>query len=147
MQYKASFYGNATQLIVPMIFQHCSLLLPTRPSQCNLFKGNSLIDTGATHTTIHEKIPIAMGMMPIGRVAVATPSHSYVEYNQYMMKLSFLDTKQFLDNFRVTATDVSFSNPSYPIHCLIGMDILRCGKLTYDGEQNKFDLVFPFFYV
>lgn len=142
MLYKVSFSASGSQLIVPITFEHCSLPLPTIPSEINSFTGNGLIDTGATHTAIVETILINLGMIPIGKVIVGTPSDQSVVCNQYMIKLTFPDTKQFIDNFRVTAMIAPIVTSHYPVHCLIGMGILRFGRFAYNGENDTFELVF-----
>ena len=124
------------QLIVPMKFTHGSALPPMPPTDHQFIEGSALIDTGASHTAIREDIPVQLGLLPIGKVLVNTPSSTNVTCNQYLARLIF-PNNMIVDNIRVTAMSSAQS-----IHCLIGMDILSHGVLVYDGPNKSFSLTF-----
>ena len=122
-----------SQLIVPIQVTVASIFPPVYMRQEKDFKLEAIIDTGATHTSIREDIPLRLGLVPMGTILVQTPA-GVLRSNQYMLRMILFDEIEF-DNCRVTAMPME-----QPTMCLIGMDILSNCRLICDGPNKTFSL-------
>lgn len=98
----------------------------------------AMIDTGASGTVINPEIVKNLGIHPVGRVGINTPSTTEpVEVFQYNVDLVF-------PNHTVIPDILAIAAPlgGQAIQCLVGRDVLKHGVLTYIGYINQFTLSF-----
>ena len=93
----------------------------------------SLIDTGASSCTIKEDIPKILGLEPIGKIKINTPSSKDHECFQYVMRM-FMPLQGL--TYEGVFTAVSLNGQE--IEALIGRDLLQQGIFIYIGYMNQF---------
>ena len=97
----------------------------------------ALIDTGATNSVLKPEIIKKLGLNPIDKVLIATPSCYGVECYQYHAAI------MFPNNVIVeTSTLIEAPLEGQTINCLIGRDILRHSVFIYNGYVEMLTLSF-----
>ena len=114
-----------SQIIIPVSIAP-TLLIPGFATHFNV---KALLDTGAVHTAIRADIPLRLGLRPIAKVVINSATYPMLCY-QYYIRIT-LPEGLYIDN-RVTALPLS----NQPIHCLIGMDVLKYFTMIYDGRNG-----------
>lgn len=94
----------------------------------------ALIDTGASGCTLKKDIPESLGLEPIGKINIITPSGTQECY-QYFMKMVILP-----NNVVYEGPFIAAPLDGQEIKTLIGRDILKNGILIYIGYVNQFTL-------
>lgn len=101
--------------------------------------GLALIDTGASITSVDERVLQSLGLSPTGTVPVATPSATRVQQPVYACVLSFpgapLPPIPFNEVVGSQLSGLGFS-------ALIGRDILRFCQLVYNGPEGFWTIAF-----
>jgi predicted aspartyl protease len=98
----------------------------------------AIIDTGAQTTVLNPSVVRRLHLKPVGRTSIVTPSTTVpVECNRYHVNVYFSEGYVAENIFAVEAP-----MGGQPYQCLIGRDVLRLGKLHYDGTANEFTLEF-----
>lgn len=90
-------------------------------------------DTGATGTCISKDVAMRLGLIPIGKVKVHTPS-GIGTMNQYIINL-ILNNEVVFHNWVVMDSEIGKQG----IDVLVGMDIISNGDFAisnYEGEHN-----------
>jgi hypothetical protein len=110
----------------------------------NPVDGIALIDTGATITSIHAPILIAMGINPVGVATVGTAGGPQ-QQSTYAARFSFPGTP--LPGFelaQVIGCDLTGQTVlnQQPLIGLIGRDVLASAVLIYNGSAGMFSLSF-----
>jgi predicted aspartyl protease len=96
----------------------------------------AMIDTGASGTVIRQDIPEKLGLKPIGKVLINTPSSTGVECYKYLIRLMF--PNNVFGEFLAIAAPLQGQS----IQCLVGRDVLCHAVLVYTGNNNSFTLCF-----
>lgn len=96
----------------------------------------ALIDTGASHTAIHESVVQALGLTPVGITGVTTPN-AIGQYLKYDIGIVFENEWVI----KRTVTALPLQNQS-DFTCLIGRNILDLFTLHYNGRSKQFTLCF-----
>jgi len=96
----------------------------------------AMIDTGATGTVVSEEIVSQLGLHPVGRTRIHTPSSDNVPCPVYLVRLMFPNN--------VIAQTVAIGAPlrGQPIQCLVGRDVLQHSVFIYIGYTDTFTLSF-----
>lgn len=101
-------------------------------------KAVAMIDTGATTTVITPQIAQHLGLQPVGRIQMMTPSTQQpVWTNQYSVDVHFPIN---IGVRNVVASEAGLLGQH--IECLIGRDVLKHGILVYIGYNNQFTISF-----
>jgi hypothetical protein len=105
----------------------------------------ALIDTGATVSGFAPRLFRLLGMDPLGKIGIITPStpaDKPFECDQYHVGLSLEagGRTHFLADFHVIATDSW--HPEEGFEGLIGRDILQRCFFQYIGQDRRFTLAF-----
>jgi len=95
-----------------------------------------MIDTGATASVIQPAIASSLGLEPVGRVSISTPSSASVPCYQYVVRL------MLPNNVVVETLAIEAPLQGQQVQCLIGRDVLAHGVLVYTGYVNQFTLSF-----
>lgn len=110
----------------------------------NPVEGMALIDTGATITSIHDPILLALGINPVGVANVGTAGGPK-QQSTYPARFSFPGTPlPTFERAQVLGCDLT-GQPQInnrPIVALIGRDILASAVLIYNGSAGMFSLSF-----
>lgn len=109
-------------------------------------KVTALIDTGSEITILKANLVHALGLKPLldqnGKIKTHTITNAAgcsTEKPAYLVQVRTFDDRHIIaDNIEVTEQPF----PDEPFCCLIGTDILRRGKLIYDGLNNTLSLSF-----
>ena len=98
-------------------------------------RGFALIDTGASITAVDEDVVASLGIQPIGRMKLSSPSHSRPAW-LYAARLtcSGLPVLEVLDIVGCTLQPQGFI-------ALLGRNFLRKVVLVYDGPAGCFTLL------
>ena len=98
----------------------------------------AIVDTGAQTTVLNPATVKQLHLKPVGKITIVTPSTTVpVECSRYHVNVYF--SKDYVAE-NVLAVEAPMGGQPY--QCLIGRDILRLGKLLYDGTANEFTLEF-----
>jgi len=97
----------------------------------------AMIDTGATGTVISEGVSSILGINPIGKTLINTPSSTNVNCNQFDVQILFPNNAGIAS---IVITEAPLKGQH--IQCLIGRDILRFGVFIYNGCDDSFTLSF-----
>ena len=97
----------------------------------NPLRVSALIDTGASITVINPKLAESRKLQMTGSVTLSAAGNR-AKYPAYVASLSFPGTS--LRSFELIQV-VGCQLPQQPISCLIGRDILRRWRITYDGRN------------
>lgn len=98
---------------------------------------SAMIDTGASGTVISEGLAAKLGIEPIGKIKMHTPSTTNIIYPQYNIQIIFPKNVIFSS---IVVTEAPLQGQH--IQCLIGRDVLEEGVLIYNGYDNSFTLSF-----
>ncbi len=96
----------------------------------------ALIDTGACGVYIQAGIADELGLPVVGSGTVSTPTHRGEPVSLYRVKLTF-SAGFYLE---MQAAEVPLERQQY--RCLIGRDVLKHARFTYDGLTGTFSLDF-----
>jgi predicted aspartyl protease len=96
----------------------------------------ALIDTGASHTVLQQRLASRLGLQPVGRSAFQTPTQASASFPRYDVRL------HFPHDIEKETTVVGMPLQGQHIQCLIGRDVLADAVLVYLGESNLFSLSF-----
>ncbi|MCL2147360.1 MAG: retroviral-like aspartic protease family protein [Synergistaceae bacterium] len=91
----------------------------------------AMIDTGATSSAITPEIVKKLGIFPVGRVNIKTPSHESFPAYQYHIVIA-LPNDVLINTTEVIEVPLAGQH----IQCLIGRDILKYGVLIYNGYSE-----------
>jgi hypothetical protein len=93
---------------------------------------NAVIDTGASLTVVNPEVAATCKLRATGFVTVASVE-KFGKYPQHAARFRFpgSNLREF-DGIPVVACKIS----KQPYACLIGRDILRYWRLTYDGARG-----------
>lgn len=94
----------------------------------------ALIDTGASLTVINPELAQSCKLAQTGFTKVSSAGR-IDDYPTYAARIQFIGTT--LRGFEVIPV-VGCRLPQQAISCLIGRDILRRWKFTYDGRSGEF---------
>ena len=97
----------------------------------------AMIDTGASGTVIQEGLAAKLGLTPIGKEKISTPSSTGLECFVYDVRLVFPNNTG-VEGVRAIEAPLKDQN----IQCLVGRDVLSQGVLVYTGYLNQFTLSF-----
>jgi hypothetical protein len=104
--------------------------------------GMALIDTGATFTSVHEPLLIALGLTPINVITAGT-ANGPVQQNVYAARLNFPGLGWDVGLVQITAsnlsgqvTPASHGVPSRPLIALIGRDLLAQCSFHWEGTSG-----------
>ena len=98
----------------------------------------AIIDTGAQTSVLNPAVVKQLQLKPVGKTSIVTPSTTIpVECSRYHINVYFPEDYVVENIFAVEAP-----MGGQPYQCLIGRDVLRLGKLRYDGTSNEFTLEF-----
>ncbi len=100
------------------------------------FPVKGMIDTGATGSVIQPAAIQALGLQPVGVVAINTPSSENIPCHQYLVRLIFPN------NVIVESLAIEAPLIGQQIQCLIGRDVLAHSVLVYTEYINQFTLSF-----
>ena len=103
-----------------------------------VYEGDGLIDTGADHTTIDERVFQQIGLKPIGVTYGQGVTSGKMQLGLYKAKLTFPGTK-----FPATTFDKIPAVPNLldiGLAALIGRDVLANTSLLYRGTDGFFAL-------
>lgn len=93
----------------------------------------AMVDTGASNCVLQEDIPKQLGLNPVNKIKMKTPScHDYDCY-QYAIRMIIPEQNFFYEGLFTTA-----SLKDQEIKGLIGRDLLMHGTLIYIGYMNQF---------
>ncbi len=97
-----------------------------------------LIDTGASGTLVQTSIVTGLGFVSLGTVFLRTPSTiEPLARDQYRIRLVLSEDIAF----ELEVVEAPLTGQG--IQGLLGRDILKFLKLTYDGPQSQFSLTLP----
>lgn len=98
----------------------------------------ALIDTGAHTTVINPDTVQRLGIRPVGKASIITPSTTApLPCDRFHINLYFPEGYVIENVFAIEAP-----MGGVPYQCLIGRDILRRGTFLYSGVANQFTLTF-----
>ena len=107
--------------------------------------GTVLIDTGASHSVVNEKVVSAFGLVPTSATEVTTPGHATPEIALlYRLTIGVetepghtgLDVRLLEDVSVIGGLDLG------SIDCLLGQDLLKGAMLFHNGLAGTFTLSF-----
>ena len=100
---------------------------------------SALIDTGASHSVIQQSVADGLGLQPIGKVSINTPSCHNHPCNQYVVLLILPSATSGLQvPVRLQMTAIGAPLVGQNIQCLLGRDFLKHVLLVYNGPQDSF---------
>ena len=97
---------------------------------------SALIDTGSSLTVVNPQVAQTCKLRQTGFVELSAAG-SLGRYPQFAARISFLGTD--LKAFEVIPV-VGCPLPRQQISCLIGRDLMRRWKFTYDGRTGEFTI-------
>jgi len=97
----------------------------------------ALIDTGASNCVIGENIPKKLGLKPVNKIKITTPSCKDYESYQYFLRMLIPDNKISYEGVFTVAPLCG-----QEIDALIGRDLLSNCVFIYTGYINQFTLSF-----
>jgi predicted aspartyl protease len=104
-------------------------------------KGKALIDTGASMSVIDLGVVEKLGLQPINRVPLRGCSDAEpLQAPTYMVRFVF--AARDLEDKTVVAAGLPLSRKQGDQIALIGRDILRAARFSYDGPAGSFTLEF-----
>ena len=95
----------------------------------------ALIDTGASNCAVQEDIPQKLGLQPIDKIPVSTPSGNALCY-RYFMRMLIPAHNIIYEGIFTAVSGLIVQN----IQCLIGRDLLSFSEFIYHGKQKSFTL-------
>lgn len=103
-----------------------------------------IIDTGATNTCIDPSVVKSLGLAPIGKADITTPStgKNPAIFDQYDVSITIFSTTEespyWIANLPVIESELDHQG----FQILIGRDVLSQCLLTYDGKLGQYTLAF-----
>ncbi|MCF8211241.1 MAG: aspartyl protease family protein [Rhodoferax sp.] len=106
--------------------------------------GVFLVDTGASHTVVDQRLIQPLGLSPTGTVLCHTPSTAgnAVPMYQYDLLIYIPSNSQTLGWYLDAVPVMAGSFEGQAIDGLIGRDILDRGLLVYNGQNGHFTLAY-----
>lgn len=92
-------------------------------------KWNGLWDTGATKSSVDQRVVSAMGLIPVGKGCISTANGTVI-VNTYLVNLT-LPNHVTVQNILVTGADLGTD-----VDVLIGMDIIRHGDFSITNTNG-----------
>ena len=114
--FTTSYNGISNKLINGAILIYNGKELKTEKAQW---------DTGATHTCISNKVVNDLGLIPIGKTNIQTPS-GQKEVNEYRLDLKLQNEDVYLKDVYVIDSEIGDQG----IDILIGMNIINLGDFS-----------------
>ena len=101
----------------------------------------AFIDTGASSTLVDHKTLKRLGVSPIGsNVSItAYDRHPVLEYDVCLILFKSINELQVIPSVRVVGADLDKS-ALHGTEIVIGRDLLKGWKFTYDGPKGEFTL-------
>jgi hypothetical protein len=96
----------------------------------------AMVDLGAGRSLIRSGLARRLGLTPVGRVEIDTPSSTNLEAAEYFVRF------WLSDEFAVESKALEAPLPGHDLGALLGRDVLTGAKLEYDGPLNEFTLTF-----
>ena len=96
-------------------------------------------DTGATNTCISERVVNELGLIPIGKVKMQTPSGEIIA-NEYRIDIKLQNENVLLRNIYVVYSEIGKQG----IDMLIGMNIITLGDFAVTNYEGKTVFTFRF---
>jgi len=104
--------------------------------------GQSLIDTGATFTSVHEPLLVALGLQPINVIQAGT-ANGPVNQNVYAVRINFPALGWDVGLIEVTGsnltgqmTPASHGQTPQPLMALVGRNLLARCCLHWEGSAG-----------
>jgi hypothetical protein len=94
----------------------------------------ALVDTGSGRSLIQSSLADELGLRPIGRVEVDTPSSTDLTTLEFAVRFSFAEGPGIAS--RVLGAPI----PVPGLRVLLGRDVLARARLVYDGRADRFAL-------
>lgn len=89
-------------------------------------------DTGATHTCISERVVQELGLIPIGKVKMQTPSGN-IDANEYRINIKLQNEDVLLENVYVIDSEIGKQG----IDVLVGMNIISLGDFSVSNYEGR----------
>ncbi len=96
-----------------------------------------LVDTGASHSCIDEEIPKKLGLKPIRKQKISTPSCESYEANVYHLRVIVPEL-----NLSYERSFTGTKSKNQNIHGLLGRDMLKGLVLIYNTIDNSLNICF-----
>ena len=103
-------------------------------------KISALIDTGSSRSAIQSGLPQKLGLSPVDRQLINTPSSHNFPCDRYLLRLVFFPTAGLMVPVTFDASFMEAPLKAKNIQCLLGRDFLANAVLTYVGPTNSFVL-------
>jgi len=98
----------------------------------------ALIDTGATFTSISDRLAATLGLVSTGRIP-SIGVHGKGECNQYSINFTFTGSAILFENCNVV--ELTYAGQGFDM--LIGRDVLQSALFVYNGATGEVGLEIP----
>ncbi|MEI6948928.1 hypothetical protein V9K67_17200 [Paraflavisolibacter sp. H34] len=96
----------------------------------------AILDTGAAHCLVREEIAFKLGLEELREADYRHPVFGKLLLKEYLMDLGF-GNGLVIEGIRAG----TLLDPHYPADVVIGVEVLRHCRLSYDGPAQTFQLV------
>ncbi|HEY6239144.1 MAG TPA: hypothetical protein VIZ68_08175 [Thermoplasmata archaeon] len=96
----------------------------------------AMVDIGAGRSLIRAGLARRLGLTPVGRVEIDTPSSTNLDAAEYEVRF------WLSHEFAVESDALEARLPGHDLGALLGRDVLAGAKLEYDGPRDEFSLTF-----
>ncbi|MBF0337184.1 MAG: retroviral-like aspartic protease [Nitrospirae bacterium] len=97
----------------------------------------AMIDTGAAISAITPDVITTLGINPIGKIKISTPTSTGVDCYQYHVAI-VMPNQNTIETTEIVETPLEGQH----IQCLIGRDILRHSVFIYNGSEGIITICF-----